>query len=234
MAIWLALILTAYLLGSVPAAHLAARFFGGINLRSYGTGQVGAGNLWRMTSWKLGLPVGIFDGSKGLVMVWVAQMVGLTVAQQLVVGVAAIIGHNWPVFLRFFGGRGVGTAMGVIFILPFINTVVPWMTIAFFTILILGSIILRSSPVPVFLSTMSLPVVSAFFEPVTISLAFLAIFAIIVVKRLTAPRSAETSSIGLGRLLLNRLLFDRDIMDRRTWVYRVPRQTAGGSGPEEG
>ena len=116
MAIWFALILGAYLLGSVPAAYLVAKLRG-IDLKRYGTGQAGAGNLWRMTSWQFGLPAGVFDFSKGLMMIWVAELLGLDIAQQLVVGTAAIIGHNWPVFLRFSGGRGVLTLLGVALIL---------------------------------------------------------------------------------------------------------------------
>ena len=85
------LVLGAYLLGSVPVSYLAARFSRGIDLRQYGTGQVGAGNLWRMTSWRLGLPVGIFDLGKGIAMVWVAQLVGLGIAQQVTVGSATKI-----------------------------------------------------------------------------------------------------------------------------------------------
>jgi len=234
MAIWIVLILAAYLLGSVPAAYLAGKFSRGIDLRQFGTGQAGAGNLWRMTSWRLGLPVGVFDLSKGLVMVWVAELLGLDIAQQLVVGAAAIIGHNWPVFLRFSGGRGVGTTIGVIFILPIINEMTPWATIAFFSFLIIGSIMLRSSALPVLAGVTALPLVSSFYEPLSVTLGFLAMFLIIVIKRLTAPRAAEAISISKGRLLLNRLLFDRDIMDRKAWMYRMPLGTGakGNSGKE--
>lgn len=233
MAIWFALIIAAYLLGSVPAAYLVARFRG-IDLRQYGTGQAGAGNLWRLTSWRLGLPVGVFDFSKGWVMVWAAQSVGLDIAQQLMVGLAAIIGHNWSVFLRFSGGRGVGTTIGVIFILPIINEMTPWATIAFFSFLVIGSIMLRSSPLPVLAGVMTMPVVSSFYEPLLVTLGFLAIFLIIVIRRLTAPRAAEAISVSKGRLLLNRLLFDRDIMDRKVWLYRMPFGTGvkGNSGKE--
>ena len=161
MTIWFALLtIGAYLLGSVPASYLAAKLFRGMDLRHYGTGQVGGGNLWRMTSWKLGLPVGIFDSCKGLVMVWAAQAAGLTVAQQLAIGSAAIIGHNWPIFLRFSGGRGIGTTMGVVLILPIINSVTPWASVAFFAIIIIGSIVLRSSPLPALAAAVALPSVS--------------------------------------------------------------------------
>ena len=226
MAIWLALILGAYLLGSVPVSYIVAKLSRGIDLRQYGTGQVGAGNLWRLTSRRLALPVGIFDLIKGLLMVWVAQSVGLDITQQLAVGLAVIIGHNWPIFLRFSGGRGVGTTIGVIIILPLINDMTPWATVAFLTILIIGTLIMRSSPVPVFVGVMVLPLVSWFYEPLPVTLGFLAMFLIIVIKRLTAPRSGEAVLVSKGQLLLNRLLFDRDIMDRKAWMYRVPPEAS--------
>jgi len=233
MAIWLAFILGAYLLGSVPVSYIVAKLSRGIDLRQYGTGQVGAGNLWRLTSRRLALPVGIFDLIKGLVVVWVAQLMGLDITQQLAVGLAAIIGHNWPIFLRFSGGRGVGTTIGVIIILPIINDMTPWGTIAFLAALIIGTIIMRSSPVPVFVGVAALPLVSWFYEPLSVTLGFLAMFLIIVIKRLTAPRSDETALVGEGRLLLNRLLFDRDIMDRKAWMYRVPPEAGSTEQPFE-
>ena len=223
MTIWFVLlILGAYLLGSVPASYLAARLSRGIDLRQYGTGQVGGGNLWRMTSWKLGLPVGIFDLSKGLVMILIAKSAGLDIAQQLVVGTAAIVGHNWPVFLRFQGGRGIGTTMGVTFILPLINGMMPWASVAFFAILITGAVILRSSPVPALLGTTALPLVSWFYEPLSITLGFLAIFLIIIIKRLTAPISTDSVMVSKSQRFLNRLFFDRDIRNREDWMYRKP------------
>lgn len=223
MAIWFALIIAAYLLGSVPAAYFAARLVRGIDIRQYGTGQLGGGNLWRMTSWKLALPVAAYDVGKGMVMVWAAQVLGLSVAQQLVVGTAAVIGHNWSIFLRFSGGRGIATTMGIALIIPIINEMTPWPTIACFSFLAAGSIILRSSPLPVLLSVTSLPVVSAFYGPTTTTLGFLAILVVVVIKRLAAPRAAKAASVSRKRVLLNRLLFDRDIMDRKAWMYRLSR-----------
>ena len=228
MAIWFVLLTSgAYLLGSVPASYLAARLFRGIDLRQCGTGQVGAGNLWRMTSWKLGLPVGLFDLSKGLAMVLVAKSAGLDVSQQLAAGLAVIAGHNWPLFLRFNGGRGISTTMGVIFILPLINDVTRWTLIAFFVLPIIGALILRSSPLPVLAGAALLPVVSwAFHDPLPVILGYLAVFLVIVIKRLTVPRSADAASVGQRHLLLNRLFFDRDISDKRAWMYRKPAKQA--------
>ncbi len=224
MIIWLLVLLAvAYLLGSIPAAQIVTRRYHRIDLREYGTGQMGAGNLWRMTSWRLGLPVGIFDFAKGLVMVLAANLLGLDIAQQILVGSAAIIGHNWSVFSRFSGGRGVATTCGIIFILPLINGITPWawISLVFFAILAIGSVTLRSSPVPVLACTASLPLAGwGLGVGLPITLSYLAILLILIIKRLTPPLSAEAAPISLGRVLLNRLLFDRDIMDRKFWMYR--------------
>lgn len=222
MAIWIALIVAAYLLGSVPSAYLAAKS-SGVDLRRDGTNQVGGGNLWRMTSWKLGLPVAIFDACKGLAMVWVAQAQGLDTGQQIAVGLAAIVGHNWPVFLRFHGGRGIGTTIGIFLILPLINDMTPWPSVAFLALLIIGSFVLRTSPLAALAGVIAAPILSwAFHEPLSVTLGFLAIFLVIVIKRLTAQPSADKASISTGRLLLNRFLFDRDIRDRKAWMSRKP------------
>jgi len=117
--------------------------------------------------------------------------------------------------------------IGVILILPLINKMTPWMTVAFFTFLVVGAISLRSSPLPVLLGVTAMPLVSWFYEPFNVTLGFLAIFLIVVVKRLTVPRAADAVSVSRGQLLLNRLLFDRDIRDRQAWMFRVPE--AGGA-----
>ncbi len=220
--VWVVLTVVAYLVGSVPLSYLAAKWSRGIDLREYGTGQVGSGNLWRLTSWKLGLPVGLFDGTKGLWMVWIAQAAGLTIAQQVIVGLGAIAGHNWSVFLKFAGGRGVGTTLGVVLILPLDNDMSPVPTIVFFAVCIVGVLATRRSPVPVLVAMASLPVASWLSgETLSVTLAFLAIFIILIIGRLSAPRVSGLS-IGRGELLLNRLLFDRDIRDRNAWLHRAP------------
>ena len=222
----------AYLLASVPAAYLVAKWSRGIDLRQYGTGQVGAGNLWRMTSWRLGLPVGIFDLSKGLVMVWVAQLAGLGIAEQVTVGLAAIIGHNWPIFLRFNGGRGIGASLGVILIVPLINNLAPWGIVTVVTIIVVGMLIMHSSPLPVLTSMVALPLVSwGLGQPFPVTLGFLAMLLIIVIRRLAGRRAAIAASVSNRQLLLNRLLFDRDIRDREAWIYRTPLQAGSAKQP---
>jgi len=214
-----------YLLGSLPVASLAARTHG-VDLRKQGTFQVGAGNLWRTTSRKLGLSVGIFDFLKGMVMIWVGQAQGLDIAQQVVIGLAAIVGHNWPVFLGFHGGRGIATTVGIVIIIPVLNDITPWPAIIAIGIVFVGTIILRSSPLPVFVGAASLPVTNwAFDHEPGIVTAYLAIFLVIIVKRMTAQPAQETYSISMKRVLLNRLLLDRDISDKHAWLSRKPIKT---------
>src|SRR3990172_9115669 len=92
------MMIAGYVLGSIPASLLVARARG-IDLRRHGTFQVGAGNVWRTTSHRLGLAVGTFDFCKGAAMVLYAFWLGLDPTGQLLIGLAVVVGHNWPVFL---------------------------------------------------------------------------------------------------------------------------------------
>jgi glycerol-3-phosphate acyltransferase PlsY len=223
MATWVILIILiigSYLVGSVPSSYLAARSRG-IDLRKQGTFQLGGGNLWRTTSRRLGLMVGIFDFFKGMLMVLIAWRLGLDAGQQLAVGLAAVVGHNWPVFLRFHGGRGIATSIGIIIILPFINDITPWATTAFVVILVSGAIIMRSTPIPILAGMILMPVITAIFhQTLSLTLGFLVMVLIIIIKRLIAQPSTEKRQTGMWRLILNRFLFDRDISDRSTWIHR--------------
>ncbi len=224
------LTLGAYLLGSVPAAYLAARWSRGIDIRQCGDGNVGATNLMRLTSKRIAIPVIIFDLGKGAVMVLVAKLVGLETYQQVTVGLAAIIGHNWPVFLRFNGGRGIFTSLGVIFILvPGLGLIA--LIIAYgmapFRQLALGTIIAVAS-LPIF--SWFLPQPFGIGKPLPITIGFVAIFLLAVVRRLTARRTIFTASVTWGQLLVNRLLFDRDIRDRKAWIDRRPSEQQGKQG----
>ncbi|MFC2013506.1 glycerol-3-phosphate acyltransferase [Chloroflexota bacterium] len=234
MAIQFALLISAaYLLGSVPAAYLAAKWSQGIDIRQYGSGNVGASNLLKFTSKKVAIPVIIFDLGKGMLMVWAAQLVGLGFAQQVIVGLAVIVGHNWPAFLRFSGGRGGLTSLGVAVILvPKLGLI-----LASFAFLLSASqhlalgTILAIALLPICSWFSSAPVIRWLFgqplstnEQLPVTLGFLAIFLVAVIRRLIAPRTSLTTSVPMGELIVNRLLFDRDIRDREAWIHRTPTE----------
>ena len=110
------LILTAlaYVGGGIPIGLLAGKLFRGIDIREFGSGNIGASNVWRTLGWPLGITVFILDVLKGFVPVFYAslhpQFTGWPV---IAVGIAAIMGHNFSPFLRFKGGKGVATSLGV-------------------------------------------------------------------------------------------------------------------------
>ena len=214
------LIIASYLLGSVPAGYLLAKWFYGIDIRKQGTGKIGASNVFRLTSIWLAIPVAIFDIGKGALMVWAAQLLGLGAAEQITVGIITIIGHNWPIFLGFKGGRGVFTSLGVITILS------PWLGLIIFVAPYLFAPI-RQVAFGVFLALSSLPFFSWFLsqplgieDRLPITLGFIAIALIGLFKRLATPRTELSKSVPLGKLIINRLLFDRDIRDARAWTER--------------
>lgn len=107
-------LLGAYLLGSTPTSYVVARVFAGIDLRQFGSGNLGATNLYRAMGWKAAVPVALYDIAKGAVPVLLARRWGQGPEYwPLVVGLVAVMGHVWSPFVRFRGGKGVATAAGV-------------------------------------------------------------------------------------------------------------------------
>ena len=212
MLIFSVLLISSYLIGSIPVAYLAVKIYRGVDIRNYGTGGVGGSNVFRNFSKPLGLLVGIFDAGKGALMVGIARLLGLDGVEQVVIATAVVIGHNWSVFLRFNAGRGVATTLGVDIIL------MPWLA------LIIGAVILvillvGSSPVPVLVGMVLLPVFSWFFHgPLSLTLGLIGFFLIMVVRRLSAPRMDRSCRVSVGELFLNRFLFDRDLRDKKEWA----------------
>jgi glycerol-3-phosphate acyltransferase PlsY len=103
-----------YLLGSIPFAYITARLKMGIDIRQVGSGNAGALNVYREVGPIFGLAVLAGDLIKGILAVLIAQWLGLSLIWTCVAGFAAVVGHNWPCFLGFRGGRGAVTIMGVI------------------------------------------------------------------------------------------------------------------------
>ena len=137
MNIALSLVLS-YLLGSLPFAYLVSQR-SGIDIRVLGDHNVGAFNVLRHVGLEAGLITLFLDISKGAVAIIVARALN---AGELIVylsGIMAVIGHNWPVFLRFKGGRGEATAIGVLFV------IIPWMMLFTFIVGIIVLFLTRNS-----------------------------------------------------------------------------------------
>jgi glycerol-3-phosphate acyltransferase PlsY len=110
-------LIAGYLLGSIPFAFLLARRHRGIDLRQAGSGNVGAANVLRMTTKKIGVSALALDVAKGIASVLVARQMDAGATGPAVAGIAAVLGHIYPVWLGFRGGKGVATTCGVFLIL---------------------------------------------------------------------------------------------------------------------
>jgi len=129
---WL-IIITGYVLGSFPTAYLVGWFLRGKDIRHMGDENAGAANVYRELGPAAGVIVFIFDVAKGAVAVLIAQATNMSQPVVLFSGAVAVIGHNWPVFLGFRGGRGVSTTIGVLVVL----VTIPILVLALPTIVVL-------------------------------------------------------------------------------------------------
>ncbi len=140
-----------YLLGSIPTAYIAGRLLRGKDIRQMGDGNAGAANAYRQLGAKTGVVVGIVDAGKGVLAVLIAQAAGISQAAILATGAAAIVGHNWPVFIGFRGGRGESTTIGVLLVL-ITQTMLVVAGPAILTLIIRRNVVLASAvlfiPVP--------------------------------------------------------------------------------------
>jgi glycerol-3-phosphate acyltransferase PlsY len=108
-----------YLIGSFPSAYVVARLRKGIDIRQVGSRNMGAMNVFYSVGFGYGILVLALDIGKGAAAVAIARAMGTPDLIQLLAGLAAVVGHNFPVFLNFKGGRGGATCIGIlIYIMP--------------------------------------------------------------------------------------------------------------------
>jgi len=141
--VWFKVILLGYLLGSIPFGFLTGKIYK-VDIRKYGSGNIGFTNVMRVLGVKPALFVLFFDALKGYLSAWYGFALG---GETLAVmgALAAMAGHNWPFLLKFKGGRGVATGLGIILFLSFQITLLAlliWFIIVYLTRYVsLGSII---------------------------------------------------------------------------------------------
>jgi acyl phosphate:glycerol-3-phosphate acyltransferase len=155
----LVFVVFAYLLGSVPSGYVLGKL-AGVDVRKTGSGNVGATNVARVVGKRQGVLTLLFDMAKGLLPVVLGRKMDLGTTAIAITGIAAFIGHLYPVYLRFKGGKGVATALGVLLALAPLATAVLSLV---FTIVVgcsrivsLGSIV-AAAAVPVTLWVLSYP-----------------------------------------------------------------------------
>ena len=207
----------AYLLGSIPTAYLAVRMLKGIDLRRYGSGNVGASNAGVHLGKGALLVVGVVDLAKGALPVAALRWLGVGVEVQALAGLAVVAGHNWSLYLRFTGGRGMATAAGVLLALG-----LPALVVFVFVFLVAG-FLLRDSALWMGLGVVLAPGVAlALGQPPVALLLCTGLLGLLALKRLTANGEPFPSGLSRRGVLLHRLVYDRDIRDRNQWVTRSP------------
>ena len=117
MLLGLTAILIGYLLGSIPAAYIMTKLRKGVDIREVGIGNMGAGNVFRVVGLWEAAVVAVVDIVKGVAAILIAQGLGVSQPWVLGAGLAAILGHCFPVYIGFRGGQGAATIMGVFLVL---------------------------------------------------------------------------------------------------------------------
>ncbi len=162
---WLIIIIS-YLLGSLPTSYIVGRLTVGRDIRRMGDENAGAANAYRELGPKAGIFVGVIDAVKGSAVILIAQAASMSQPIVLLAGLAAVIGHNWPVFLGFRGGRGVSTTLGILYVL----VTIPMLILTLPTLLIL--ILKRNVTPSMAFLFITLPLVDWFFKIPTVYILY--------------------------------------------------------------
>ena len=142
------ILVLSYLAGSIPGSVWVGRWLYGVDVRDHGSGNAGATNVFRVLGWKAGILSALVDLGKGLLAAGVIATIRLDDLPsglefwhiesfvRLLAGIAAIIGHMFPIWARFKGGKGVNTAAGVLFAL---TPITMWIVLGVFVVVLFSS-----------------------------------------------------------------------------------------------
>ena len=210
-----------YLLGAIPSAYIIGRLVRGLDIRGYGSGNVGSANLYEHVGKRWVVPLVAFEVFvKGALPIWVAIfLLDISRSSAFLIGPALlpIVGNNWSIFLKLQGGRGIAVTAGTLLALS------PLLMLAFGFVAIGGWAVTKSSGLWVLISLVLLPV-TAYLIQDNLNLVWycLGLLGIVVLKRLSANWKPFPDDVSRKRVLFNRLVRDRDVSDRTGWVRRIP------------
>jgi glycerol-3-phosphate acyltransferase PlsY len=172
----LALTLAGYLLGSIPTGYLLGSL-AGVDVRKEGSGNVGATNVARVLGVGRGLLTLAIDVAKGWLAVFLARQLDVSLIWVLLAGVAAFLGHLYPVFLRFRGGKGVATALGIFLYLAPLATLV---LVGIFALTVAASRIVSLASI---VAALAAPVMFWWFETAPAAVALAGFIAAMIIWR---------------------------------------------------
>lgn len=155
---YLVVFVLGYLIGSIPNGLIIGKGLYNVDLRQFGSKNIGATNAFRTLGLRPALWIFLTDAAKGVIAVYLAMVVISTPIAALLGGIAAIAGHNWSVFLKFTGGRGVATGLGVIAVLaPKVTVMIflVWAVVVYITRYVSLASIIAAILVPIFMWLMN-------------------------------------------------------------------------------
>ncbi len=195
--LFIAFVVLSYLIGSIPTAVWVGKAFYNKDVRDFGSGNAGATNTFRVLGVKAGIPVLIIDVIKGWLCAYVLArqlhpsfLSNPAVNTQIAFGVAAILGHIYPVFASFRGGKGVATALGIIIALH------PEASLSCFGVFIIVLLISRIVSVSSMLAAISFPLFVAFVFPESYN--SLVIFSIVMSVLIVATHTKNIQRLLKG------------------------------------
>lgn len=171
------LIIISYIIGSFSSSYIIGKFVKKVDIRNFGSGNAGATNAVRVLGKKLGILIGAMDITKGMI----AVLIGLKLQGDmgaLVAGLFVIIGHDWSLFLKFKGGKGVATSFGTLLIIHFPTAIISmgiglivvfytkYASLGFLTFLVLSpvvsSIIMKKFSMEIFIYTIVIAIIAIY------------------------------------------------------------------------
>jgi glycerol-3-phosphate acyltransferase PlsY len=196
-------VVISYVLGSIPFGYIVTRLSTGKNILEIGWRKTSGSNVFKNVGKWQGALSGLLDVLKGYLAVFIAQKLGFSSGIQVLSGVAAVCGHNWSIFIKFAGGRGIGTFVGAF--LPLAPRILGYSIIPFILIAIVwnGSI----GTLSFFIISIYLSVRFSQFE--TVGIFSILVLIPVLIKRLSPIREIFQAK-EKGALVRNRLLFDND------------------------
>jgi acyl phosphate:glycerol-3-phosphate acyltransferase len=198
-------VIIGYVLGSIPSAYVVTRLLTGKDVRTLGGGNVGGLNVYREVGLLPAVAVIIADLSKGAAAVAVAYWwLGVTEPYVLAAAVAAVVGHNWMLFLKFTGGKGMGPAVGVLALLFFIFGYPLGLGI-FILIICTGTAITRNVALSMAFALVSLPFIAWLGMHSLLFIIFsLVLGSVILVKFLPTARLAVSRAGNIRDFIFDR------------------------------
>ncbi len=186
------IILAAYLLGSIPSSVWIGRYFYGTDVREHGSGNAGFTNTVRVLGWQAGIPVFIIDVFKGWFAVSLAKVTHFYVPGtvdfinfSLLLGIVAVLGHIFPVYARFKGGKGVATLLGLVL------AIVPIPTLICFGIFLVVFFITRYVSLSSLIAGFSFPILMIFVYQTTVPSLIIFSMLITVLLLLTHQKNIQ-------------------------------------------